>query len=513
MADAVAAMAGQRPAQRSYLRGEEFTRRYGALEADVELVREFAEAHQLTVASVNLPGRLVELVGSGKNFCHAFDFQFEATTRGEQQLQSPARPVQIPSALAGVVEGVFGLDELPKFHRQNRAELAGSVKGSTKRGSQGDSRAESEVTNVAKAYEFPPKATGKGQSLAIILLGGGFFEEDMRLFFGERMPRIRVVELAGATNNPAPRTAVNQFLDALATGQSADLSPALCQQVWWTLEATVDLQLAGSFAPDAELVVYFAPNDERGKIDALVAALTDEESSPSVISCSWGMRESDAEADYLGALEKIFQLAAIQGISICYSSGDSGADLDSDGKPHVHYPASSPYVLGCGGTLLPLTPPDAAAQCAWNESRGSSILATGGGFSQHFARPAWQPEPHRPRGTPAPPGRGVPDVAGKADYASAYRCLLVGRAVLGGGTSAAAPMWAALLIRLNQALGQRVGWLSPLLYQTSFTRSLGDIDSGDNGYYQTAVGWDPCTGLGTPRGQALLAALALTATA
>ncbi len=524
LADTVAAMPAQRPAQRTYLSGEEYNRRFGALEADVERVREFAAANQLAVKSVNLPGRLVELVGPAESFRRAFGFRFKAVLHGEQQLQCPDQPVQIPQPLQGIVEGIFGLDELPKFHRRNRASLATAKSGSASRSSRGGQQSESEVSTVAKAYEFPAEATGRGQSMAIILLGGGFYEEDMRLFFGDRLPRIRVVELAGATNNPAPRAAVNQFLDALASGQSAHQSQALSNQVWWTLEASVDLQLAGSFAPDAELVVYFAPNDERGKIDALIAALTDEQSAPSVISCSWGMRESDAGAEYIEAVEKIFQLAATKGISICYSSGDSGADLDNDRQPHVHYPASSPYVLGCGGTLLPIATPDPDRQSAWNESHssadsaasadsGAEILATGGGFSHHFPRPSWQLAPSQQEAAQPTSGRGVPDVAGKADYASAYHCVLVGRSVLGGGTSAAAPMWAALLVRLNQALGHRIGWLSPLLYQASFTKALDSIDQGGNGYYNTAPGWDPCTGLGTPSGQALLTALAATATA
>ncbi len=496
------AMAGQRPARRTYLTHDEYNRRYGASRADVERVREFAAANQLEVISAHLPGRLVELAGPAENFCRAFAFQFAPVLHGEQQLQRPEESVRVPDALQGIVEGIFGLDELPKFHRRSRASLAMAKEDSEAQRGTGDQAAESEIAVVSKTYQFPPKARGAGQSIAIILLGGGFYEEDMRLFFGDRLPKIRVVELAGATNNPAPRAAVNQFLDALAKQESSGLSPAMSNKVWWTLEATVDLQLAGSFAPDAQLVVYFAPNDERGKIDALTAALTDEENAPSVISCSWGMRESDAKKNYLDAVEKIFQLAATKGISICYSSGDSGADQrEKEGPPHVHYPASSPHVLACGGTQLSIATPE-RPQAAWNESHGSTILATGGGYSQHFPQPTWQSLP-----PDAPTGRGVPDVAGKADYASYYHCTLVGRTIRGGGTSAAVPMWAALLARLNQALGHRVGWLTPLLYQEDFAKTLEDIDRGGNGYYQTTQGWDPCTGRGTPLGQALLKAL------
>ena len=104
-------------------------------------------------------------------------------------------------------------------------------------------------------------------------------------------------------------------------------------------------------------------------------------------------------------------------------------------------------------------------------------------------------------------GRGVPDVAGDADPLTGYRVLVDGEAQVIGGTSAVAPLWAALIARCNQKLGGPLGDVHAALYQIG-EKAFRDITQGNNGAYQAAVGWDPCTGLGSPNGSALLAALA-----
>jgi kumamolisin len=101
----------------------------------------------------------------------------------------------------------------------------------------------------------------------------------------------------------------------------------------------------------------------------------------------------------------------------------------------------------------------------------------------------------------------VPDVAGDADPETGYAVIVDGQQSVIGGTSAVAPLWAALLARINQAIGKNVGYLNPLLYATDVESTFRDITSGSNGDYSAAAGWDACTGLGTPDGAELLAAL------
>ncbi len=109
-------------------------------------------------------------------------------------------------------------------------------------------------------------------------------------------------------------------------------------------------------------------------------------------------------------------------------------------------------------------------------------------------------------------GRGVPDVAGDADPRTGYQVYVDGQAQVIGGTSAVAPLWAALAARLAQATGTRLGLLAPKLYAAATAGApapgLRDITTGSNGAYTAEAGWDACTGLGVPDGVALVTLLA-----
>ena len=133
-----------------------------------------------------------------------------------------------------------------------------------------------------------------------------------------------------------------------------------------------------------------------------------------------------------------------------------------------------------------------------------------------FPVPAWQSglrvharlHHPRPHSNPKGHGRGVPDVSGVADPQTGYRIRVDGQDMVIGGTSAVAPLWAALIALFAQTTGRRFGQIQPLLY--SRTAGFHDITSGSNGTYQATNGWDPCTGLGSPDGTALLAAIRST---
>ena len=195
----------------------------------------------------------------------------------------------------------------------------------------------------------------------------------------------------------------------------------------------------------------------------------------------------------LDALNQALQAAATLGIAVCCASGDSGAvDGAPDGRPTVDFPAASPYVLGCGGTRLPPEGPETA----WNDPAAGG--ATGGGYSARFAKPEWQTGNLRD-------GRGVPDVAGDADPATGYNVAVDGQDGIVGGTSAVAPLWAGLFALCGEANGAAVGFVNPRLYAAP--SAMTDITKGDNAGYSAGPGWDPVTGLGSPRGEAVLAAL------
>ena len=256
-------------------------------------------------------------------------------------------------------------------------------------------------------------------------------------------------------------------------------------------EVQLDIQVAGSVAPGADLAVYYGNNTGSGFLAAISAAVHDTQRAPSVISISWGGPENQWAAQDIDAMDQAFQSAATLGITVCVASGDDGASDGERGTLVVDFPAASPHVLGCGGTTLPGT----GAETAWND--GAQGGASGGGFSAHFNRPDWQSGNTQ--------GRGVPDVAGDADPQTGYNVAVDGQATVIGGTSAVAPLWAGLIALINQSTGSNAGFVNPTLYASA--SAMTDILTGNNDGYNCGPGWDPVTGLGSPKGNAVLAVL------
>jgi kumamolisin len=182
----------------------------------------------------------------------------------------------------------------------------------------------------------------------------------------------------------------------------------------------------------------------------------------------------------------------------------------SDGSNHVDFPASSPHVLACGGTKLVSSGSTITSETVWNEL-SLNEGATGGGVSTLFARPSWQASNKVPAPTTSTGGRGVPDVAGDADPSTGYTVRVDGETTTIGGTSAVAPLWAGLIALANAANKRDAGFVNPLLYSAS-SSPFRDITSGNNGAFSAEPGWDACSGLGSPKGAAVIAALASTAT-
>jgi kumamolisin len=258
--------------------------------------------------------------------------------------------------------------------------------------------------------------------------------------------------------------------------------------------------------PEVQQLVYFAPNTDQGFVDAVSTAVQ-ASPTPAAVSISWGAAEDLWTEQTRLALDDAFADAAALGVTVVASSGDWGAaDQLTDGKQHVDFPASSPHVLSCGGTSLTADTSTGviAAETVWNNGVGKH--ATGGGVSMFFPRPSYQSSCGAPDS-----GRGVPDVAAVADPQTGYMVLVHGKSYPAGGTSAVAPLWAALVARLGQHLGRPLGLLQPLLYKDSrpavLTAGFRDVTAGDNQGYPASPGWDPCTGLGSPDGTALLAVL------
>jgi kumamolisin len=470
------------PAQRRHLSRAQFASRHGARSADVKKIRTFATQNKLKVVEVSRPRRSVLLNGSIAAFSSAFGVELNSYQHPTGTCRMRTGTIQIPAALSGIIEGVFGLDNRPqakphfRIRKQSQDSAARAQAAS----------ASYNATQVSQAYDFPAGTTGSGQTIGILELSGGYRSSDLNIYFknlGITTPTVTAVSVDGATNSP--------------TGDPNGPDG----------EVELDIEVAGAVAPSAHIAMYFSPNTDQGFLDALTTAVHDATLKPAVVSISWGGPESSWTQQALTAFNSACEDASTIGVTILAASGDDGStDGAPSGTPTVDFPAASPYVLACGGTKLTLSGAKISSEQAWNEL-SSGEGATGGGVSEVFALPTYQQSANVPKAPNGFVGRGVPDVSGDADPESGYNVLVDGQQTVIGGTSAVAPLWAGLLARINQSLEKNVGYLNPLLYTKNIEATLHDITAGSNGTYSAGPGWDACTGLGTPDGAALLAAL------
>jgi kumamolisin len=332
------------------------------------------------------------------------------------------------------------------------------------------------VPEIAKHYDFPTDFDGKGQTIGLIELGGGYSEFDLDSYFAWlKLPRPKVttVPVQGVRNQP---------------GRAADA------------QVTLDIEIAGAVAPGAHIVVYSAPSTKSGFLDAVTTAIHDAANRPSVLCISWGSTESTWSSDMLKEMNDAFQTAATLGMTVVAATA---TDVVTDGEDPVNFPASSPYVLAVGGTHLVMSGSNVTSEVGWNYgSRGAAKA----GSSAVFPRPDWQSRVNVPVRKGRNPGRGIPDVAANAAPESGYLIIFQGQAQQIGGTATSSPLWAGLIALVNQGAARKIGYINPLLYNKLGPDGvLRDITEGG----AAAPGWDPCTGWGSPNGRKLLAAFRL----
>jgi hypothetical protein len=533
------------PSQRRQLTRAEHASLYAAAPEDVEAVKKFADDVGLAVTLVEPERRLLQLTGTNKRLAKAFGVELSIYQSETEGYRGHEGPIHIPKALAGVVEGVFGLDN----RRMARRSGTGGAGSGT-------------VTppGVAQAYNFPTPAGGaSGETVAILEFSGpttapvnastsGFSQSDIDGFInnlnattGSHLVSTNVKTVAVDKSAAAP----GNVPAGSASNYNAEGDP--------DEEVALDIEVVVSVAQQANVVVYFAPITEQGWVDAVTKIVADTANDPSVLSISWGWSEletdlllnADPQAPFPFAwsqqaynkMTKTFQSAAAIGMTVLASTGDHGSDcLERDGNAHVQYPASDPWVIACGGTIVNTISP--LSEGTWNEGNGGG--ATGGGISYLTAPVPWQANAKVPKSANADQheGRGLPDVAGNAAPESGYTLWLYGKPITSlvytappaavgesptgpiGGTSAVGPLYASLIALINASLQTRVGYINPILYELGTSSVFRDINDGvsnsvswvnEDGSvggpslgYSSSQGWDACTGWGTIDGSALL---------
>ncbi|MGA2047348.1 MAG: S53 family peptidase [Terracidiphilus sp.] len=445
----------------------DFAKKYGADPAQVDKIRQFARENNLHMLERGdeVLRRTITLSGTAAAMEKAFSVELIEYEHENGSYRGHMGAIQMPEEYASFVSGIFGLDnrQVAKPHFRYRST----------HGAFGARASNTSYTppQIAKLYNFPTNAGGAGQTIGLIELGGGYRPADIADYFtglGLQAPAVKSTSVDHAQNRPT-------------TPQSADG------------EVMLDIEVAGSVAQGAKIVVYFAPNTARGFQDALSTAIHDELNKPSAVSLSWGSAEVNWTAQSMENFSQVAQEAGLLGITVTVASGDNGSsDGVNDGKSHVDFPASCPYVLAAGGTKLMSANGVVTSETVWND--GAQGGATGGGYSTVFTRPAYQAS------DVTQPNRGVPDLAGDADPETGYNILVDGQQMVIGGTSAVAPLCAALVVLLNQKLNRRLGFVNPSLYSLDQTSDFRDITMGNNGAFSASNGWDACTGLGSPQG-------------
>ncbi|HSY27602.1 MAG TPA: protease pro-enzyme activation domain-containing protein, partial [Burkholderiaceae bacterium] len=291
--------ADKHPANRKILSREEFASKYGASADDVAKIETFAKQNDLSVTSIDRGQRHVVLSGTVAAMNKAFGTTLEQYQHPNGTYRGRVGELTAPNDIVAIIEGVFGLDDRPQ------ASAKFQVRQKSKAAKAKAPAADSSFTvpQVAKIYNFPQGGDGSGQCIGLIELGGGSRSADIKAYFsglGITAPKVTIV-------------AVDKAKDKPTTANSADG------------EVMLDIEVAGAVAPGAAIAVYFAPNTDRGFLDAVTTAIHDAVNKPSVISISWGGAEVTWTQQAMTAFEQAFTDAAAMGVTICVAAGDNGS--------------------------------------------------------------------------------------------------------------------------------------------------------------------------------------------
>lgn len=492
---------------------------------DVARVNEFARRYGLEVIDSTSDGRIIEVQGLPADLEQAFGVELALFERHGREGHGHRGEVSLPRQIADLVVTILGLHEAPATLARPMGSGSAAVGGLTPR-------------ELERLYRFP-EDRGTSQHIAILEIGGGFYPQDLNDYLESVGLPARQPTVVG-NNAPADKAMVKQLLRFLGRHQNP---PSVLRAAGGTVETTMDLELAMALAPDADITVAFTAANSYAEILKTTREVISQV-RPTVISASWSVGiEGMIQKGFIKAYEDVLDQARLAGITVCFASGDfgsSGTDTSCGSAApegyHADYPATSPQVLACGGTRLEAAGPDKQASEVWRQTyapssaRGSAVIeASGGGFSRHFGdTPDWQSDARRAweevatdeeRRLSRRKGRGTPDVAATAASSSGMRLLAAGESFRSLGTSAATPIWAALVARLNGSLSseekpERLGFVNDLLYDPGAAGAFHPTGTGSNSvradssvFTATPSAWDPACGLGEPDGRKLLAAI------
>ena len=459
------------PLYHHYLTTQQFEQRYAPSQKTVDAVVAYLKSQGLHIDSIAANRLFISVSGTVSVAENAFDTKLQQYKDNDRTIYAPAVDPSVPDNIGGVIESIGGLDNVAKYHPlglHSQAANPVAVKGYT-------------PTQLRTAYNVQPlidaSAKGPSQTVALFELDG-YNPSDVNTYLQKY-------------NLGAPK-----YLTVLVDGSKNKAGSG-------SVEVVLDMEVISAIAPNAKQVVYIAPNSTVGVNDMYNKIVSDNVAK--VTSISWGECESAAGNAQLQALDNIFAQGAAQGQSFFAATGDSGAYDCGNGQLGVDSPSDDPHVVGVGGTSLQINSNGGyVSESAWSTTSRGQRAGGGGGVSSYFASPSYQ------SGTNAK--RTVPDVSADADPATGYSIYCSSNATycngwsVIGGTSAAAPLWAAIATNTNQYLASKkeplIGNVNAALYtisKTSYpTAAYHDVTTGTNLYYKAGPGYDMATGFGSP---------------
>jgi len=476
------------PDYRRFLTPAQFTARFGPTEQDYRTVERFAATHGLTVTYRHSNRLLLDVNGTVADVEKTLHVTMRVYQHPTEKRNFYAPDTEPSLDLAVPISHIAGLDnyELPKpnFHRLPVARAA------VARPSTGSGPSGNYIGNDFRAAYVPGVAlTGSGQTVAMLEFDG-YAAADITYYENlAGLPNVSLSNVLLENFNGTPTNVENQT------------------------EVSLDIEMDISMAPGAsQIIVYEAgPN---GIFDDILNRMVSDDLAKQ-LSSSWSVteRRDDPTADY------DFEEMAAQGQSFFQASGDSDAYTGT-----LPFPCDNPFITVVGGTTLTDNGAGGSwsSETAWNwgyDSSARGYIGTSGGVSTRYSIPSWQKGISMTANKGSTSKRNVPDVALTAD--NVY-VRVNGSDTDVGGTSCAAPLWAAFIALVNQqaiASGESpVGFINPAIYaigtSSAYSTDFHDITTGNNfsnsspSKFPAVTGYDLCTGWGTPAGAALINALA-----
>jgi subtilase family serine protease len=487
---------------RKYLTPDQFTARFGPTEADYAALVAFARQNQLTVTATHSNRLLLDVNGSVDAIQRAFHVNMNAYRHPTENRDFYA-PDTEPTVDASLpVADISGLNNYTLPHPNSLRMDAAT--GSNAVPKSGSGSGGNYLGNDFRAAYLPGVTlTGSGQIVGLVEFDG-FYASDISAY----------ESAAGLAAVPLQTVLLDGFNGTPTTGANSG-----------DAEVSLDIEMAVAMAPGLAKIVSFEAGPSGLQNDVLNAMAASNQIKQ--FSCSWGWSGGPSTTT-----DNIFKQMAAQGQSFFCAVGDSDAftvgSTSANGVDNTslaNAPTSSPYITAVGGTTLSTTGPGGAwsSETVWNWGlKSGSYVGTCGGVSSYYAIPSWQTGISMAGNGGSTANRNVPDVALTADNIYVY--YGAGSAGSFGGTSCAAPLWAAVAALMNQQTAQTgrpaVGFLNPAIYAigkgSGYADCFHDTTTGNNtsssspNNYYAVAGYDLCTGWGTPAGQSLIAALAGT---